>query len=106
MLADWSQGLRTEDGRPRSYPWHMSAQMPLPHDNPLPSHDEVQASVKIVQDHADRIYTWSYERSRPQLVTLYNKAMASQWNSVTDLDWSTEVDPESLVDHSSPGMRL
>jgi hypothetical protein len=106
MLADWSQGLRTEDGRPRSYPWHMSAQMPLPHDDPLPSHDEVQASVKIVQDHADRIYTWSYERSRPQLVTLYNKAMASQWNSVTDLDWSTEVDPESLVDHSSPGMRL
>jgi len=73
---------------------------------PLPPGDEVRATVKIVQDHAERIYTWNYERSRPQLVTLYNKAMASQWNSVTDLDWSTDVDPEGLVDASSPGMRL
>jgi len=72
---------------------------------PPPEHD-VRAAVKIVQDHADRIYTWNYERSRPQLVTLYNKAMASQWNSMTDLDWSTDVDPEGLVDLSSPGMRL
>jgi hypothetical protein len=28
--------------------------------------------------------------------------MSSQWNSVTDLDWSTDVDPESLVDLDSP----
>jgi len=74
--------------------------------SPLPSDDEVRASVKIVQDHSEKIYTWNYERSRPQLVTLYNKAMASQWNSVTDLDWSTDVDPERLVDHTSPGMQV
>jgi hypothetical protein len=76
---------------------------PLP---PVPPASEVNAAVKIIQDHSDRIYTWNYERSRVQLVTLYNKAMASQWNSMTDLDWSTEVDPEALVDQNSPGMRL
>jgi hypothetical protein len=73
---------------------------------PLPSRAEIDASVRIIHDHADRIYSWNYERSRPQLVTLYNKAMASQWSSVTDLDWSIEVDPESLVDLNSPGMQL
>jgi hypothetical protein len=73
---------------------------------PLPPADEVRAAIKVVKDHSNSIYTWNYERSRPQLVTLYNKAMASQWNSVTDLDWSTEVDPEGLVDLASPGMQL
>ena len=63
----------------------------------------MSSAVKIVEDHADRIYTWDYERSRPQLVTLYNKAMASQWSSVTDLDWSTEVDPEELIDLALAG---
>jgi hypothetical protein len=63
-------------------------------------------SVKIVHDHADRIFLWNYERSRPQLVTLYNKAMASQWNSVTELDWATDVQPERLVDLDSPILRL
>ena len=43
------------------------------------------------------LFLWDYERDRGQLVTLYNKAMGSQWNSVTDLDWSTDVDPERLV---------
>jgi hypothetical protein len=62
--------------------------------------------VKIVHDHADRIFSWNYDRSRGQLVTLYNKAMASQWNSVTELDWSTDVDPEGLVDLDTPMMRL
>ena len=48
-------------------------------------------------DHAQRIFLWNYDRDRTQLVTLYNKAMSSQWNSVTELDWATEVDPEALV---------
>ena len=39
---------------------------------------------------------------RDQLVTLYNKAMGSQWNSVTELDWDTEVDPEAVVDRKRP----
>jgi hypothetical protein len=73
---------------------------------PLPGPDEVDVSIKIVHDHADRIFLWNYDRDRAQLVTLYNKAMASQWNSVTELDWSTDVDPEGLVDLHSPMMEL
>jgi hypothetical protein len=63
-------------------------------------------AVRVVHDHADRLFSWSYERERAQLVTLYNKAAASQWNSVTDLDWSTDVDPEKVTDDESPALRL
>ena len=81
----------------------MTATEPAP---ALPDQDEVDATIKIVHDHADRIFLWNYDRSRTQLVTLYNKAMGSQWNSVTELDWGTEVDPERLVDKGTPLMQL
>jgi hypothetical protein len=68
-----------------------------PEAPPVPDRATVAASVKAVTDHADRIFTWRYNRERPQLVTLYSKAMGSQWNSETDLDWSTPVDPEQMV---------
>jgi hypothetical protein len=54
-------------------------------------------AIHVIKDHADRLFLWDYERDRGQLVTLYNKAMSSQWSSVTDLDWSIDVDPERLV---------
>ena len=57
-------------------------------------YDEVLHSV---DDNADAIFTWDYERSRPPLVKLYEKAKTSQWNGETDLDWSTEVDQEKLA---------
>jgi hypothetical protein len=63
-------------------------------------------AVRVVHDHADRLFSWRYDRERPQLVTLYNKAAASQWNSVTDLDWSTDVDPERTTDDEPPILRL
>ncbi|HLM29403.1 MAG TPA: ferritin-like domain-containing protein, partial [Acidimicrobiales bacterium] len=76
-------------------------------DSPgLPDQAEVDETIKIVRDHADRIFLWNYDRSRDQLVTLYNKAMASQWNSVTELDWSTDVDPTGLVDAATPLQQL
>ena len=63
----------------------------------VPDRETVDEAVKVITDHAPRIFSWTYERSRPQLVTLYNKAMSAQWNSVTDLDWATDVDPERMV---------
>src|SRR6202167_5696395 len=63
----------------------------------VPGPGEVDEAIHVIEDHADRLFLWEYERSRGQLVTLYNKAMGSQWNSVTDLDWSIDVDPERLV---------
>jgi hypothetical protein len=64
---------------------------------PPPSRAEMDESIHVIKDHADRLFLWDYERDRGQLVTLYNKAMGSQWSSVTDLDWATPVDPERLV---------
>jgi hypothetical protein len=64
---------------------------------PQPSQGEMDEAIHIIHDNADRAFLWDYERNRTQLVTLYNKAMGSQWNSVTDLDWATDVDPERLV---------
>ena len=64
---------------------------------PVPGRRDMEAAVQVINDNADRLFLWDYERDRGQLVTLYNKAMGSQWNSVTDLDWSIEVDPERLV---------
>jgi hypothetical protein len=63
----------------------------------VPGRHDMEAAVQVIQDNADRLFLWDYERDRGQLVTLYNKAMGSQWNSVTDLDWSIDVDPERLV---------
>ena len=50
-----------------------------------------------VADNADALFTWDYERSRPALVKLYEKAKTSQWNGSTDLPWDTEVDQEQVV---------
>jgi hypothetical protein len=53
-------------------------------------------TIHAVESHLDAIFTWDYERSRPALVKLYEKAKASQWNASTDLDWSIDVDPERI----------
>ena len=72
-----------------------------------PSRAEQDDSIRLITDNAQRIMTWNYGRDRGQLVTLYNKAMASQWNSVTDLDWAIDVDPEKLVTtNPSPVQRM
>jgi hypothetical protein len=63
----------------------------------LPDSAEVEGSIKLVTDQAPRVFLWNYDRDREQLVTLYNKGVSSQWSSVTDLDWDTDVDPERLV---------
>jgi hypothetical protein len=65
-----------------------------------------EATIRVVHDHADRLFSWRYDRERPQLVTLYNKAASAQWSSVTDLDWSIEVDPEKVVADEVPALRL
>jgi hypothetical protein len=61
------------------------------------NHD-VDATVRTVQNNADTIFTWDYEKGvRPALNKLYEKAKHSQWDAERDLDWSVEVDPEELV---------
>ncbi len=61
---------------------------------------DVAAVIHTVQDNADALFTWDYERSRPPLIKLYEKAKHSQWNGETDLDWSIEVDQEKIARES------
>jgi hypothetical protein len=58
---------------------------------------DVDELVHTVRDNADTIFTWDYQKgARPALSRLYEKAKGAQWNAQTDLDWSTDVDPEAL----------
>jgi hypothetical protein len=58
---------------------------------------DVDAVVHTVGANLDAVFTWDYERSRPALVKLYEKAKTSQWNVTTDLDWSIDVDQEQVA---------
>src|SRR6478752_4015797 len=44
----------------------------------------------------DAIFTWDYDRSRPALAKLYERAKVRQWNAV-DLPWDTDVDVEAVA---------
>ena len=44
----------------------------------------------------DAIFTWDYDRTRPALEKLYEKAKIRQWNA-NDLPWDTQVDVESVA---------
>jgi hypothetical protein len=85
----------TKSNRAATEPFEISASDP-----------ELQAAYKTVHDHSQHIFLWHYERSRDQLVTLYNRAASSQWSSVVDLDWSVDVDPAKHVDMTGPAMQL
>ncbi|HTT90642.1 MAG TPA: ferritin-like domain-containing protein, partial [Acidimicrobiales bacterium] len=50
-----------------------------------------------IDQHSNVLFTWDYERSRPALEKLYEKAKTSQWNAATDLPWDTDVDNEKLA---------
>jgi hypothetical protein len=61
------------------------------------TNSDVDEIVHTIRAHSDALFTWDYERSRPALVRLYEKAKSSQWNASTDLDWSIEVDQATVV---------
>ncbi len=59
---------------------------------------DVDELVHAVEDNAEAIFTWDYEKGRrPALNRLYEKAKTSMWNGETDLPWETPVDQEQVV---------
>ena len=66
-------------------------------DGPIVDPDDLAHIQHMIDQHSDVLFTWDYERSRPALVKLYEKAKTSQWNASTDLDWSTDVDLDKLA---------
>jgi hypothetical protein len=67
-------------------------------DSIIIEQSDVDEIVHAVHQESDTLFTWDYERSRPALVKLYEKAKTSQWNVTTDLDWTIEVDNEKLAE--------
>ena len=59
---------------------------------------DVDEVVHTIHQENEVLFTWDYERSRPALVKLYEKAKKSQWNASTDLEWDTQIDNEKLAD--------
>ena len=60
---------------------------------------DVTSVIHAVEDNADAIFTWNYDKGeRARLDRLYEKAKTSQWNSTTDLDWSIDVNPYTILD--------
>src|SRR5712692_3143046 len=57
---------------------------------------DLHAVAHAVRAEADAVFTWNYERSRPALVKLYEKAKTSQWNA-NDLPWHIDVDQEQVA---------
>ncbi|NLA34693.1 MAG: ferritin-like domain-containing protein [Actinobacteria bacterium] len=56
--------------------------------------DEIAHAVDL---NADALFTWDYDRSRPALSKLYEKAKGAQWNGATDLPWELDVDQEKIA---------
>jgi hypothetical protein len=62
------------------------------------SNQERDEVIHAVQDNAEAIFTWNYEKGeRPALNKLYEKAKRAQWNGETDLPWDTEVDIQKVT---------
>ena len=66
---------------------------------------EQTEAIHVVQSAPDVCFTWDYERARPQLAKLYEKAKTSMWNVSTDIDWDIDVDPAKIArDPTNPLM--
>jgi hypothetical protein len=57
---------------------------------------ELDAVIHQIDLDSEVLMTWDYQRARPALEKLYEKAKVSQWNGKTDLPWETVVDLEQL----------
>jgi hypothetical protein len=59
--------------------------------------DPIDDDLEIVLTSYDSNYNWNYGSVKEGLRELYEKAKREQWNSVTQLPWQTDVDPESEI---------
>src|SRR5437764_12140287 len=66
---------------------------------------EQDDAIHVVRSAPEVCFTWDYERARPQLAKLYEKAKTSMWNVSTDIDWDIDVDPAKIArDPTNPLM--
>jgi hypothetical protein len=66
----------------------------------VPSVNQVHSldqELETILTSFDTSYAWNYGSVKEGLRDLYEKAKRDQWNGTTQLDWATEVDPESEI---------
>ena len=59
--------------------------------------DQTDLELETILTSFDTNYTWNYGSVKEGLRDLYEKAKRDQWNSTQQLDWKTDVDPESEI---------
>lgn len=64
----------------------------MQHDIELPP----SGAQEVVESSFPTIFNWDYKVDRAELMRLYEKGKAQQWNASTDIDWSISVDPERM----------
>jgi hypothetical protein len=62
----------------------------------------------IVPTTMESVMTWNYDVEHADLRALYEKAKREQWNATTQLDWTQDVNPESIIldDDLNPNVAL
>lgn len=65
---------------------------------PIVNHlDRLDKELESVLVSFDTNYVWNYASVKDGLRDLYEKSKREQWNATTQLDWKTQVDPESDI---------
>ena len=62
-----------------------------------PTRLSIDTELETILTSFDTVYTWKYDGVKEGLMELYAKAKQNQWDGAVDLDWSTDVDPESMI---------
>src|SRR5438477_7760771 len=69
--------------------------MPLTAEQMRP--DSTDAQIETLLTTYDTSYAWNYGSLKEGLRDLYEKAKREQWNGSEQLNWDTQVDPESEI---------
>ncbi len=59
--------------------------------------DQTDLELEKILTSFDTNYVWNYGSVKEGLRDLYEKAKRDQWNATQQLDWKTDVDPESEI---------
>ncbi len=78
--------------------------MDMTHASTVNQLSRLDQELETILTSFDSSYAWNYGDVKSGLRDLYEKAKRDQWNGTTQLEWGTDVDPESgiLPDFTNP----
>ena len=71
--------------------------MPAAPESSVNQLEQLDRELETILTSFDTSYVWNYGSVKEGLRDLYEKAKRDQWNSTTQLDWKTPVEPESEI---------